>query len=1257
MTLKRIFLTLLIVGQYAIVSAQSAAQLSTSTNADFTVLSENAQIIDLQFTLDGYSQASLTTSRGQATIPSFSNAARLLVAGAPDLPRISRSLIVSTGMEVEVLSSSFYEVQNVLIAPSKGNLTRNIDPETLPYIFGSVYSKDAFFPGQPAVMTSPYVYRDYQGQVLSIQPLQYNPVSKVLRVYTSMTLRVKPHAGIPALLTQAQQPVAAEFHETYQRHFLNYSPSKYTALNDAGSMLIIAHSSFMAAMQPFIEWKIMRGMPVEMVSVTTAGGTASAIKTYIQNYYNTHPGLVFVLLVGDATQVPTNTVTAGHSDNAYGYLLGNDSYPELIIGRFSAETVAHVNTLVERSVAYERSTATTGSWLANNIGIASEEGPGDDNEMDFQHIRNLQTDLIIYNYNTSVEFFEGSQGGLDAAGDPTPSQVAAAINAGASAITYCGHGSTSSWGTSGFSNTNIATLSNVNKLPFIFSVACVNGNFVGNTCFAEAWTRATLSDAPTGAVAALMSTINQSWNPPMDAQDEMIDILTETYSSNIRRSFGGIAMNGCMHMNDQYGSGGSEMTDTWTIFGDPSLQIRTSSPVSITATHSPVMPLGSSQFMVGASLNGAKAVISLNNQIVAVADVVAGVANLSFLPLTQPDTVTLVVWGYNAIPYIALVPLIPASGPYVVFNSKQVNDVSGNNNALADYGESISLNITLNNVGISQADSVYGILASNDPYVQIIDSTHLWGNISNGATLAAIGAFSVLISDAVPDQHNVQFSLSIHDNSNQTWVSYFTLTCQAPVLAMAGHSWDDSKAGNGNGKPEPGEVLILTVEAVNRGHSGVSALTSSLHCLLPQVGINPLSNNFTNLSISDTARCTFVISLDTTISAGTILNLAFMSKSGAYTGNGTLAARLGIVSEDFETGNLTKFSWTTGGNSTWAANSSNPFEGTWSARSGAINHSQSTQLTISMNVTSPDSISFFKRVSCEEGSSSGQKWDYLEFFIDNVSMGWWDGEVNWSREAYAVAPGNHTFKWLYAKDPYVAAGSDCAWIDYVVFPMQGGSGGWQSWPYLLGRSLNLVPAAGNGNQYAEPGESFYVDLDVVNIGQASANSVKVVLRSNDPDVLVSDSVQMLGMIPGRDSLSVLNSLNIAIPASLNTDKDVMLKLYIHWDTARVSEMMIPLRVYGASTGLAEDSPAELKLWPNPASTVVFADLSSFGSSPLRIDLLDSRGRQILLTGFDMQLMGSVGRIALPAGLSAGTYHLRISDGHSVRISTLLIVQN
>ena len=89
-------------------------------------------------------------------------------------------------------------------------------------------------------------------------------------------------------------------------------------------------------------------------------------------------------------------------------------------------------------------------------------------------------------------------------------------------------------------NTNVNSLTNTGMWPWIWSVACVNGEFHIGTCFAETWLRATDSEGqPTGAIATLMASVNQAWNPPMDGQDEMVDIFVESYENNIKRTFGG----------------------------------------------------------------------------------------------------------------------------------------------------------------------------------------------------------------------------------------------------------------------------------------------------------------------------------------------------------------------------------------------------------------------------------------------------------------------------------------------------------------------------------------------------------------------------------------------------------------------------------------------------------------------------------------------------------------------------------------------
>ena len=82
-----------------------------------------------------------------------------------------------------------------------------------------------------------------------------------------------------------------------------------------------------------------------------------------------------------------------------------------------------------------------------------------------EHIDNIREDLLDYTYTIVDQIY-----------DPTATSVMVteAINDGRSIVNYCGHGSPTSWGTTGFNNNNVNTLTNDNMLPFICSVACNN---------------------------------------------------------------------------------------------------------------------------------------------------------------------------------------------------------------------------------------------------------------------------------------------------------------------------------------------------------------------------------------------------------------------------------------------------------------------------------------------------------------------------------------------------------------------------------------------------------------------------------------------------------------------------------------------------------------------------------------------------------------------------------------------------------------
>ncbi|MBE9492077.1 MAG: hypothetical protein IMY70_04270, partial [Bacteroidetes bacterium] len=920
------------------ISLQSSNWISVTSGsagpAQVHLLSSNIESTTLKFTLDGFSLVEVQTPNGPEYIIYLPDATQILEKGAPDMPKLTSSIIIPdlAHMEISVVSSSYRDYPDMAIAPSKGNLTRDIDPATVPYIYGQPYQEDKFFPGKIADMRDPYIIRDYRGQTVITYPFQYNPVTKVLRVYYEIVVevhKVNDNGKNPLHRTTEFTKVVKEFRHIYENHFINPENTRYTPVDDHGNMLIISYGSFIPAMQPFIDWKTKIGMPVEIVDVSTIGNSAQ-IKTYIASYYNTN-GLTFVLLVGDAAQVPTS-YASGDSDNDYSYIVGNDHYPDLFVGRFSAENTDQVEIQVQRTLEYEENPLTTFDWFTRGIGIASSQGPGDDGEFDYEHIRNINTDLLNFTYTYCAELFDGSQGGNDAPGNPTPAMVATEVNTGSTIINYCGHGSTTSWSTSGFSNSDVNNLVNEHMWPFIWSVACVNGNFVGTTCFAEAWLRAENNGEPTGAVATLMSTINQSWNPPMCGQDEMVDILVETYADNIKRSFGGLSMNGCMQMNDEYGSAGWEMTDTWTCFGDPSVMVRTAMPQIMTVSYYPNIFIGASSFTVNANAEGGLVCLTLDGEILATEFIQNGSATLQFEELTEPGTMTIAITGFNFMPHIGQINIIPGNTPFVVYQNHQVIDTSGNNNGNVDFGETINLTLELRNIGGIDANDVDVLLQTNDQYTTITDTTENYGTIPAGQTVSVPGGFTFCMAENVPDEHEIDFEIIVTDENDSTWINFCQIMAYAPILNIGHMIIDDAATGNNNGRLDPGETAIIKIKNYNSGHCPAENSIGTISTICQYLTLDNTVDTLGTLGLLGFLYAVYIVHVDPETPNGVILaEFDYELVSGFFIEEKTFIRKIGLIVEDWETGDFSKFDWQHAGNEPWDITMLYPYQGSYHA--------------------------------------------------------------------------------------------------------------------------------------------------------------------------------------------------------------------------------------------------------------------------------------------------------------------------------------
>jgi len=117
------------------------------------------------------------------------------------------------------------------------------------------------------------------------------------------------------------------------------------------------------------------------------------------------------------------------------------------------------------------------------------------------------------------------------------------------------------------------------------------------------------------------------------------------------------------------------------------------------------------------------------------------------------------------------------------------------------------------------------------------------------------------------------------------------------------------------------------------------------------------------------------------------------------------------------------------GNLTWTQISTGAHTGTKCMKSGGYNiDNANSTYQITLNIASAGNINFWNKVSSEA------TFDFLKFYIDGVEKGSWSGTVAWTEQSYPVSNGNHTFKWAYTKDGSQDTGSDCAWIDDIVFP-------------------------------------------------------------------------------------------------------------------------------------------------------------------------------------------------------------------------------
>lgn len=1000
----------------------TALSSNTPAQPQVKLISSSEEQIVVNFTLGGFSTTRVETPNGIQNVISVPKMAASLIAGTPDLPQFPIPAIIGdrAEMSVAVTDAQFTEF-SIEVAPSKGNISRSINPDEVPYTYGEMYSQNAFYPAEQAYLEAPYIIRDFRGQNIMVKPFAYNPVTKTLRVYTDMTItmtKVSDNGENQKIARKSNNiKVSPEIKNAYNRRFINFGKqtAKYTFTEDEGDMLVICPEQYMEAMQPFVDWKNMSGRPTTMVSVAQAGGNnANNIKTYIQDLYE-NKNLEFILLVGDYADITPHSMNGGCSDNWLAMLEGNDYYLEAFVGRFSVESVKDVETHVNKVLYYERDMPSSVTWADHGLGIgAIGAGYGHFGEDDYQHIDLIRDTLLHYTYTNVTDLHQGA--------GASANSISAAVNDGVSIINYCNHGSETSWGVANYSNSHVNALTNDYMWPMVISVACLNGKFnYSQPCFGETWLRATNNQdesIPTGAVGGMFSWISQPWIPPQYGQDEMIDILTEWHSADLfNHTMGGCFLNGDEYILDASPEDQGDTHNTWILFGDPSLMVRTANPTEMNVSLNPnTLLIGMSELNLTVDADYAIATLSMDGQVISSTKIVNGEGTLSFEPLTNVGNATLVILGYNRVTSITEVEIVPAEGPYVVLNGY---GISSENDQL-DYGEDATLNISLKNVGVEGIGNVSVVLSTESEYInEIYNSNTVIANIAPNEVVELNDLFGIEIANNVPDGERVNFNLEFVSGEH-LWTGNFNVTINAPVFELSQIRID--------GQVQAGGTATMIYDFINNGHSDAQSGTFSVFSSSNDVTFETTSINFDAIPVGETVTFEVPFTVAEGVEEGSSYEVDYLLAAGHYTYSDMTTISIGSIMDGFETGDFTTFNWTNGSGSSWTIVSTDAYEGSYCAKSGRIGSSQETSLILDVQVYTDGEISFFKKVSSETN------YDKLFFYIDDVEKGNWSGEVSWSEERYPITTGNHNFKWTYRKDYSVDGGSDCAWIDNVQMP-------------------------------------------------------------------------------------------------------------------------------------------------------------------------------------------------------------------------------
>ncbi len=290
------------------------------------------------------------------------------------------------------------------------------------------------------------------------------------------------------------------------------STTSAAGLKSAGNgadLIIITPTEFYTSVLTLADHRSQQGFRVKVAKVEDIYDEfgygmvdPEAIRTFLAYSYSNWqaPAPSNVLLMGDGNYDFRNYLGTGEKNYVPPYLafvdpwlgetasdtiyvtFGNDVMPKMFVGRLPVSSSSQASAMISKILTYEQN-ATSGDWRGKVVFVADSPGK-DANFIDFHGLSDDVADRYLPKSYSAKKDYLCVDGDLCAAASTTyntassvKSAFVTAINSGAVLAQYEGHGANQLWGKAIFKNSDISSLTNGSKLPFVLALTCLDGYF------------------------------------------------------------------------------------------------------------------------------------------------------------------------------------------------------------------------------------------------------------------------------------------------------------------------------------------------------------------------------------------------------------------------------------------------------------------------------------------------------------------------------------------------------------------------------------------------------------------------------------------------------------------------------------------------------------------------------------------------------------------------------------------------------------